>query len=109
LRGHPEIGMFAIVETSGKQYRVAQGDLITVDHVAAEPGSTVTLDRVLMLGGEKTVVGSPTVAGASITAKVVEHFQGDKVITYKFMRTRRFRRRVGFRHSHTTLEIVSIS
>ena len=101
--------MFAIVQTSGKQYRVASGETIKVDHVDAEVGSTITLDRVLMLGGENIVIGAPTVPGASITARVVEHFQGDKVITFKYMRTRRFRRRVGYRHSHTTLEILSIN
>lgn len=101
--------MFAIVQTSGKQYRVASGEMIKVDHVDAEVGSTVTLDRVLMVGGDDVRVGSPTVEGASVTARVVEHFQGDKVITFKYMRTRRFRRRVGYRHSHTTLEIVSIN
>jgi len=101
--------MFAIVETSGKQYRVGAGDQITVDRMPADVGATVTLDRVLMVGGENLVVGEPTVPGAKVTAKVVEHGLGDKVITYKYVRTRRFRRRVGFRHSHTTLEIVSIS
>ena len=101
--------MFAIVQTSGKQYRVAAGETIRVDHVDADVGATITLDRVLMLVGDDTVVGAPTVPGASISARVVEHFQGDKVITFKYMRTRRFRRRVGYRHSHTTLEILSIN
>lgn len=101
--------MFAIVQTSGKQYRVAAGEMIKVDHVAADVGATITLDRVLMISGDSLRIGAPTVDGASITARVVEHFQGDKVITFKYMRTRRFRRRVGYRHSHTTLEILSIN
>lgn len=101
--------MFAIVQTSGKQYRVAAGEMIKVDHVDADVGATVTLDRVLMIGGDSPRIGAPTVDGVSVTARVVEHFQGDKVITFKYMRTRRFRRRVGYRHSHTTLEILSIN
>lgn len=100
--------MFAIVETSGKQYRVEPGGSIVVDRVAADVGATITLDQVLMVSGDSTKVGSPTVSGASVTAKVVDHFKGDKTITFKYRRTRRYRRRVGFRHSHTTLEIVSI-
>lgn len=100
--------MFAIVETSGKQYRVAAGDTVVVDRVQADVGDTVVLDQVLMVGGDETKVGAPTVAGAKVTAKVVDHFKGDKVITFKYRNTRRYRRRVGFRHSHTSLEIVSI-
>ncbi len=100
--------MFAIVDTSGKQYRVEPGARITVDRMAADVGATVTLDRVLMIGGADPKVGSPTVAGATVTATVIDHHLGDKQITFKYMRTRRFRRRVGYRHSHTTLEIVAI-
>lgn len=101
--------MFAIVETSGKQYRVAAGDIITVDLMQADVGSTVTLDRVLLVGGEGDArIGSPVVDGASVTARVVEHPRGDKVLTYKYNARKRHRRRVGFRHSHTKLEIVSI-
>ncbi len=100
--------MFAIVATSGKQYRVEKGAQLVVDHVDAEVGATVILDQVLMVGGAATKVGSPTVPGAKVTAKVVDHFKGDKTITFKYRRTRRYRRRVGFRHSHTTLEIISI-
>lgn len=100
--------MFAIVETSGKQYRVEPGHTLLVDHMDAEIGSTITLDRVLLVGGEGVRIGAPLVEGASVKAEVVSHPKGDKVITFKYRSTRRFRRRVGFRHSHTTLKIVSI-
>lgn len=100
--------MFAVVETSGKQYRVEPGAQITVDRVQADEGATITLDRVLMVGGESTKIGAPTVVGARVTAKVVAHEKGDKVITFKYRRRSRTRRRVGFRASLTTLEIVSI-
>lgn len=101
--------MFAIVETSGKQYRVQQGDVITVDRMDVEEGQEVTLDRVLMVGGDSVKVGAPILDGASVSAKVTGHPRGDKVIAFKFKRRQRYRRRVGFRHSHTTLEITSIS
>jgi len=100
--------MFAIIETSGKQYRVAAGDTLVVDRMKVDVGDTIELDRVLLVGGDETKVGTPTVDGAKVTAKVVDHFRGDKVITFKYRRRQRTRRRVGFRHSHTSLEIVSI-
>jgi len=100
--------MFAIVETSGKQYRVEQGGQITVDRMDAEEGAEITLDRVLLVAGDAVKVGSPLVDGAAVTAKVVSHFKGDKVMTFKYRPTRRSRRREGFRHSHTTLEITGI-
>ena len=100
--------MFAIVETCGKQYRVAAGEIIQIDRMDADVGSTVTLDRVLLVSSDETTVGAPLVEGAKVTAKVVDHPKGDKVLTIKYRPTRRMRRRVGFRHAHTRLEIVSI-
>ena len=100
--------MFAIVETSGKQYRVEPGARITIDRLDAEEGATVTLDKVLLIGGEGVQVGAPHVSGAAVQATVVEHTLGDKVVTFKYRRRHRYRRRVGFRHSHTTLEILAI-
>ena len=100
--------MYAVVETSGRQFKVAVGDTIEVDRVQAEAGSTLTLDRVLMLGGEGVTVGSPTIAGAKVQAKVVEHYLGEKRITRKYTRRQRTRRKVGYRPHHTKLEILSI-
>lgn len=100
--------MYAIVETSGKQYRVQEGQVITVDRMQAEVGSEITLDRVLLVHGDQVQIGTPLVDGASVTAKVVDHPRGEKVITFKYRPTRRMRRRVGFRHSHTQLEITAI-
>ncbi len=100
--------MFAIVAAGGKQYRVAPGDTLTVDRMSDDVGATVSLNEVLLFSGDKLTVGSPTVDGASVKATVTGHHKGDKVLTFKYRPTRRSRRRVGFRHSHTTLEIVAI-
>ena len=100
--------MYAIVETSGKQYRVAKGDSILVDLVSAEIGSTVTLDRVLLVHGDAVKVGTPTLEGAKVTAKVIEHPRGEKLRSFKYVRTRRYRRRHGYRHDYTRLEILDI-
>lgn len=101
--------MYAVVETSGRQFRVAVGDVLTVDQRSEDPGSEITLDRVLMLGGDSVTLGAPTVAGASVTAKLVEHFKGEKRLTRKYSRRQRTRRKVGYRPAHSRIEIVSIN
>lgn len=101
--------MYAIIETSGKQYRVEQGDTLVVDRMDAEPGSTIALDRVLLVGGPNDVkIGTPCVDGAKVNARVLEHPKGKKIISTKYRPRKRYRRRIGYRHSHTTLEILGI-
>ena len=102
--------MYAVVETSGGQYRVSAGQTLQVDRIDAEPGSEVVLDQVLLLAGEEGVtVGSPRIDGASVTATVVSHDQGDKITTYKYRPRKRYRKTLGFRASLTTLEIKAIN
>ena len=101
--------MYAIVETSGTQIQVSEGDEITVDRVAAEVGSTIELSNVLLISGEEVKVGAPYVGGASIQAEVVNHLLGDKVETFKYTRARRYRNTVGFRARQTVLKIQSIN
>lgn len=100
--------MYAIIETSGKQYRVEPGRRITIDRIEGDEGSTLSFDKVLLIGGDAAKIGAPYVAGAKVEAKILNHFKGDKVITFKYFHRRRFRRKVGFRHSHTMIEIVGI-
>lgn len=100
--------MYAIVETSGRQFRVAEGDTIQVDRLQADVGAEIVLDRVLLVHGDQVQIGTPLVAGAKVKARVKDHTRGEKVITFKYRPTRRQRRRVGFRHSHTQLEILGI-
>jgi large subunit ribosomal protein L21 len=101
--------MFAIVATSGKQFKVSEGDRIVVDRVPANVGETVRLDAVLMLGGDdKPVVGTPLVAGAAVEATVVSHRSGDKVIVFKFEARKRHRRKIGHRQQLSELRIGAI-
>jgi len=100
--------MFAIIETSGKQYRVEPGARLVVDRMEAAVGDTISLDKVLLIAGDGVKIGKPTIEGASVAARVVEHFRGEKVVTFKYRRRKRSRRSVGSRHSHTALEIVGI-
>ncbi|HXP32297.1 MAG TPA: 50S ribosomal protein L21 [Stellaceae bacterium] len=97
--------MFAIIRTGGKQYRVAKDDVISVERLAGEPGSTVSLGDVLMVGDK---AGAPTVAGASVTATVVEHKRADKVLIFKKRRRHNYRRKNGHRQDLTVLRITGI-
>jgi large subunit ribosomal protein L21 len=100
---------YAVVETGGKQYRVQPGDTIQVELLKAEPGSTVELNKVLVLGQEDTVtVGRPTVDGARVLAEVQEHGRGKKIIIFKYKPKVRYQRKTGHRQSFTLLAIKDI-
>lgn len=103
--------MYAVIKTSGKQYRVSADDTLTVDRMnEAEVGSTVTLDTVLMVGnGDDVTIGAPTVEGAAVTAEVVEHTRGEKIIIFKKRRRKNSRRRNGHRQDLTVLRITGIA
>lgn len=99
--------MFAIVESGGKQYHVAEGDVLRVEKVAAEAGESVSLP-VLLLGGDKVRVGAPRVEGASVTAEVLGHGRGDKLHIYKFKAKANYRRHRGHRQPYSELRITKI-
>jgi large subunit ribosomal protein L21 len=101
--------MFAIVATSGKQFRVSEGDRIVVDRVSANVGETVRLDSVLLVGGDGgPMVGTPLVSGAAVEATVVSHRSGDKIIVFKFEARKRKRRKTGHRQQLSELRIGAI-
>ena len=101
--------MYAVVDCGSKQYRVEVGGRLQVDRLAGEVGSELVLDKVLLVGGEDVRVGTPNVDGATVSARIVSHDQGDKVTTFRYARRHRTRRQVGFRASLTTLEITGIN
>lgn len=100
--------MFAVIKTGGKQYRVAADDLVEVDRIEAEAGATVTFGEVLAIGGDDPVVGTPTVAGASVAAEVVEQARKPKVIAFKKRRRKNSRRKRGHRQQFTVVKITEI-
>jgi large subunit ribosomal protein L21 len=101
---------YAIIETGGKQYRVSVGDRISVERLAAEDGGEITIDRVLLIGGDGTTrVGTPVVLGASVTANLDDHFRGEKIVVFKYKAKKRYRRRIGHRQSLTHLTITAIN
>ena len=100
--------MFAVVKTGGKQYRVAEGDVINVDRLTGEVGDKVTLDYVVMAGkGADVKTGSP-LGGASVSAEITDQYRGDKVIVFKKKRRHNYRRKKGHRQYHTGLKITGI-
>ncbi|MGC4105517.1 MAG: 50S ribosomal protein L21 [Thermomicrobiales bacterium] len=101
---------YAVIETGGKQYRVGVGDKLTVERLAVEAGSDITIDRVLMIGGDgSTKIGTPVVDGATVTAHVDAHDRGEKLIIFKFKAKKRYRRRTGHRQEQTQLTITGIT
>ncbi|TNE61155.1 MAG: 50S ribosomal protein L21 [Alphaproteobacteria bacterium] len=102
--------MFAVVKTGGKQYRVAEGDVIKVEKLAGDAGATITLEEVLMVGDEAGVkVGEPLVAGASVTATVLEQKKDKKIIVFKKKRRQNYRRKKGHRQEITVLRVTGIA
>ena len=100
--------MFAVIKTGGKQYRVVADDLIEVDKVAGAAGEAVAFSEVLAIGGEETLLGTPTVAGASVCGEVVEQGRKPKVIAFKKRRRKNSRRRRGHRQEFTRVRITEI-
>jgi large subunit ribosomal protein L21 len=100
--------MFAVIKTGGKQYRVAADDVLKVDKVAGDPGEIVQFGEVLLLGGDQVTVGAPTVAGASVAAKVVEQGRGPKIIAFKKRRRKNSRRKRGHRQEYTLVKVTEI-
>lgn len=102
--------MFAVVKTGGKQYRVAEGDVIKVEKLEGEAGKSVKLDEVLMIGDDKGVkVGEPLIKGASVTADVLEQKKDKKIVVFKKKRRHNYRRKKGHRQELTVLRIKKIA
>ena len=101
--------MYAVIQTGGKQYRVAEGDTIRVEKLSGDVGSEIELDRVPMVGGERVEVGKPTVAGAKVVAEIVAQDRAKKIIVFKMKRRKGYRRHNGHRQPYTELRIKSLT
>lgn len=103
--------MYAIIEDSGTQIKVNEGDQFEIDRKAVEPGADISFDRVLMVsdGEGNTTLGKPYISGASVSAKVIEHKKGEKIDVIKFKRRKGYRRKVGHRQAYTTVSITGIN
>ncbi len=101
--------MYAIIATGGKQYRVSEGDVIKVEKLGVAAGETVTFDKVLLVSDKETVVGNPTVAGATVSASVVCEGKDKKVIVYKYKRKTGYHKKNGHRQLFTKVKIDKIN
>jgi large subunit ribosomal protein L21 len=100
--------MFAVIRTGGKQYKVVKDDVLTIEKVAGDVGSTLTLAEVLLLGGDAPKSGAPLVSGASVSAEILEQGKGDKVIAFKKKRRKNTHRKRGHRQPFTKVKITEI-
>ena len=102
--------MYAIIETGGKQYKVQAGDIITVEKLGADAGTSFTFDKVLgILNDDNSVFGSPTVEGASVTGQVMGDGKAKKVIVYKYKSKKGFHKKKGHRQPFTRVKIEAIN
>jgi large subunit ribosomal protein L21 len=100
--------MFAVIKTGGRQYRVVPDDVLEIGKIAGDVGTIVQLGEVLVLGGDTPLLGTPTVAGASVAAEVLQHKRGPRVIAFKKRRRKNSRRKRGYRDELTVLRITEI-
>ena len=102
--------MNAIIVTGGKQYKVAEGDVLFIEKLGVEAGESVKFDQVLaIIDGEEATFGAPVVEGASVTANVVKNGKGKKVLVFKYKPKKNYRRRQGHRQPYTKVEITKIN
>lgn len=100
--------MYAIIKTGGKQYCVEEGKIISIEKLDAEAGAEVTFEEVLLVSGEDVKIGQPTVAGAKVTARVLEHGKEAKIRIFKYKAKSNYRRRQGHRQPFTKVQIEKI-
>ncbi len=104
-----EVNMYAVIKTGGKQYRVAAGEKIKVEQIAADVGQEIVIDQVLAVGnGAELKVGTPLVSGATVTVTVISHGKHDKVRIFKMRRRKHYQKRQGHRQQFTELQIGAI-
>jgi large subunit ribosomal protein L21 len=101
--------MYAVIKTGGKQYRVSEGSRLRVEKLAGNVGDKLELSDVLMLGGDKVVVGAPLVKGAKVMAEIVAQGRDKKIIVFKIRRRKRYRRHNGHRQPFTELKVTGVS
>ncbi len=100
--------MFAVIRSGGKQYRVAQDEILTVGRLEGEVGSTLKIEDILLLGGDHSRTGAPLVSGAAVHVEILEHGRSEKVVAFKKKRRKNTHRKRGHRQHYTKLKITAI-
>ena len=101
--------VFAVIETGGKQYKVSEGDEIFVEKLDVEDGATVTFDKVLTVSGESLSVGTPYVAGATVSATAIKSGRGKKIVVFKYKAKKNEKKKQGHRQAYTKVRIDKIA
>ena len=101
--------MYAVIRAGSRQFKVAQGETLTIDRVPGNVGDKCTFDQVLLVGGATIKVGAPTVAGASVSATIKSQEKADKITVFKYKRRKNYKRTYGHRQPITVLEIGAIN
>ena len=101
--------MYAVIVTGGKQYKVAEGELLNVEKLEGKAGDALTFNPVMCQRDDKTLFGTPEVEGASVTAQIVKHGNGDKILVYKYKAKKNVRKRQGHRQPFTQIKINKIT
>lgn len=99
----------AVIRTGGKQYRVSEGETLSVELLTGKPGDTVEFTDVLMIAGDEPKFGKPTVSGAKVSAEIVGETTGPKVVSFKFRRRKRSHQKIGHKQHYTAVKITAIS
>ena len=102
--------MYAVIETGGKQHKVAEGEVLRIDKIDVEVGDEVTFDKVMLIKADDAVtIGKPYVENASVTAEVVEQGKDKKIIVFKYKRKKNYQRKQGHRQQYTAVRITAIA
>jgi large subunit ribosomal protein L21 len=102
------MGMYALVEFKGKQYRAEKGAVLKVDRIDAEPGAAIDIDSVLLVSGDSVTVGAPYVEGVKVTAVVESHGKDGKIIVFKYKPKKDYRRKQGHRQQYSLIKVEDI-
>jgi large subunit ribosomal protein L21 len=100
--------MYAVIQTGGKQYKVAQGEHLRIEKIEGDKGAKISFDKVLLIGGDAVKVGKPFVEGAKVSAEVVVQDRAKKIIVFKLRRRKNYRRKYGHRQPFTEIKITGI-
>jgi large subunit ribosomal protein L21 len=99
---------YAVIRSGGKQYQVSEGETVRVDRLAGEPGSKVSFEEVLVIGGDEPKFGTPIIKGAAVEGEIIGETLGEKLVVFKFRKRKRSRKKAGHRQSYTAVKITKV-
>ena len=101
--------MYAVINTGAHQYTVKEGDTLAIDKIVGDAGQKVTFDKVMLIGGKKSVIGNPLVTGASVEATIEEQTKNPKIIVFKYKRRKNYKKKIGHKQPVTVVKVSKIN